>query len=82
MDMKFGAIWSMEEGIDMWEEGYTTLEKIWDIDAHGNVCSVLLKGTRAVDLLVATDELIELTGDSHHCYLEGIDADGKVRMGS
>ena len=81
MDMRFGAIWSMED-VDMQAEGYTGLESIWDIDAHGKVHRVALKGTRAVDLLVATDELMGLTGDSHHCYLEGIDADGKVRMGS
>ena len=79
------ACWSWE-CVDMEADGFTELSLIWDIDEDGESHMVLLEGSRAIDVLIAFDKLIEKTGDYHHCFLEGISNEepsiGRVLTGS
>lgn len=82
--LKYGikhSWWSMD-AVDFEAEGFTTLEMIWDTDEDGRRHEVALSGTRAIDVWMAFDRLMELTNDYHHCFLEGISKDGRVLTGS
>ena len=73
--------WSMD-AVDFEAEGFTTLEKIWDMDWDGVRHEVALNGTRAVDVWMAFSKLMELTEDYHHSFLEGLSEEGRVWAGS
>jgi len=73
--------WSMD-AVDFEAEGFTTLEKVWDVDDYNERHEVALNGTRAVDVWMAFSKLMELTEDYHHSFLEGLSEDGRVWAGS
>ena len=75
------AYWSMD-AVDLEAEGFTTLEMIWDIDEDCRRHEVVLSGTRAVDVWMAFDRLMELTNDYHHSFLEQVTEEGRVWAGS
>lgn len=79
------ACWSWDS-VDMEADGFTELSLIWDTDEDCNRHEVALEGSRAIDVLIAFDRLIEKTGDYHHCFLEGISNEepdfGQVWTGS
>ena len=75
------AYWSMD-AVDFEAEGYTDLEMIWDTDWDGNRHEVVLSGTRAIDVWMAFDRLMELTNDYHHSFLEQVTEEGRVWTGS
>lgn len=75
------ACWSMN-CVDLEADGFTELSLIWDTDEDCNRHEVALEGSRAIDVLIAFDRLIEKTGDYHHCFLEGLAEDGSVLTGS
>ena len=82
--LKYGikhSWWSMDT-VDFEAEGYTTLEKIWDVDDYNERHEVALSGTRAIDVWMAFDRLMELTNDYHHSFLEGVTREGRVWAGS
>ena len=82
--LKYGikhSWWSMDP-VDFEAEGFTTLEKIWDVDDYNERHEVALSGTRAIDVWMAFDRMMELTNDYHHSFLEQVTEGGRVWAGS
>ena len=75
------AYWSWDN-VDMEADGFTELSLIWNTDEDCNRHEVALEGSRAIDVLIAFDRLIEKTGDYHHSFLEGMSNSGEIWTGS
>ena len=75
------AWWSWDN-VDMEAEGFTALKEIWDLDEDACPHRVALEGSRAIDVMIAFTKLMELTGDYHHSFLEGLSDSGLVLAGS
>ena len=67
------AIWSLYEVEDMMlPHPYKNVRKVVHKNHWGKMAvAVEIEGDRWVDLYVAADKAIKLSGDTHHCFIEG-----------